>query len=166
MLAESGAQNATLEVAQSLAEFVQVWKSEPTFSFHIISPMFEREQRLNALLAVAEALNLNVIAKRFLEVVFKRDRVTILPEIIQAYQELAEKQAGIVHVQIQTARNVEDHERSEIEQRLKTKIPGNLVFEWGIDPGLLGGMVVLYEGKILDTSLVSRLNQLAEELQA
>ena len=165
MVAASGAPDPTLEISRSLTDFVEVWENEPSFSFHIISPMFEQEQRLNALLAVARALNLDEIAQRFLKVVFERDRITALADIVDAYRELAEKKAGIVHVRVKTATSLDDQERFEIEARLRSKIQGILVFEWVVDPDLLGGLVVLYEGKILDASLSTKFNQLFEVLQ-
>ena len=165
MLGVADISQASLQVADQLSNVAQAWKEAPELSYYVISPMYPHEERLKALLAVAESLGVSDIGKRFLSVVFQRDRINSLPDIISAYKELAEKAAGIVHVNIKTAMPIDDNEKSHIEGVAKQKISENSIFCWEVDPTILGGMIMMFNGKVLDGSLSGKLSKLEETLK-
>ena len=164
LLGEGGIDQASLAMAQELTAFVQIWKTDTQLSYYLLSPMYPEEERRRALLAVAQSCGLQELSRKFLAVIFDRNRLLALPEIILAFGELAERQAGLVRVEVKVAREVSAEEREQIELRLQQKIGGQTVFTWKIAPEILGGMVVVYEGKILDGSVSGRLTKLAEDL--
>ncbi|MCC6932890.1 MAG: ATP synthase F1 subunit delta [Deltaproteobacteria bacterium] len=166
MIGEAGINDVSIAMAGELGEFSRAWKSDPQLSYYLLSPMYPEEQRKQALLAVAQSCGLQELSRKFLAVIFERNRLVALPEIIEAFAELAKRQAGLVPVEIKIAREIDSAEHSNIEQRLQSKITGKAVFSWQIKPELLGGMIVVYDGKILDGSVSGRLARLAEDLTA
>lgn len=152
------------EQAISLKNLANVWQSNKDFSEAILNPMFKSDDREKALMRIAASCGCEDIVQKFLRVVFKRDRIAALVEISEAFFGLVEIACGIVDVEVILSKSVSEQEEREIEQSLSSKIPGILKFRWVIDKSILGGMVVKYQGQILDGSLSGRLERLEEGL--
>ncbi|HQH28403.1 MAG TPA: ATP synthase F1 subunit delta, partial [Oligoflexia bacterium] len=124
-----------------------------------------RGDRLRALLRLAAQDSLPDVLLRGLSVVFENDRIAALPEIARAFSDIADRDAGVVGVAVTVARDVEQYEVQQIEARLRQQIDGDLRFEWKVNPELIGGMVVRYQGKVVDGSLSSRLDLIESKLK-
>ncbi len=166
LLAVGGEGQSPRAVADALQAFVTEWWSSPLLAEAVQNPMFEKEQRLQALRAVAGKAGLSDIATRFIQVVFERDRVAALPQIVQTFSELADEKDGIVKVKVITAQSVAQDEKHSVEESLRRKIKGSLVFHWAEDPAILGGMLVSYGAKVLDGSLRGKLERIERRLMA
>jgi F-type H+-transporting ATPase subunit delta len=55
-------------------------------------------------------------------------------------------------------------ERNALESKLRAKFGRDLAFAYQVDPALLGGVIVKVGDKIIDGSLASKLNAMAETL--
>ena len=163
-LGQGGAPSPAQVVAGQLLEFSATWESQKEFSGTIINPMFDKNERLAALLAIANQAGLPDIAKRFLRVVFERDRIIALPGIARAFSEAADSASGVVHVQLVVARELSEDERRSTEGGLSQRIGGNVQFVWSVEPEVIGGMVVSYDGKVLDGSVRGRLERIERRL--
>jgi F-type H+-transporting ATPase subunit delta len=153
------------KVAASLGQFARLWEEQPELSGSMLNPMFDRHDRLNALLKVAEQLAMPEVVKRTLRVIYEHERAALIPQIAAAFARLADSAAGVVPVEITVARAVAGDEVHNIEQHLRGTVAGDLRFTWLIDPSLIGGMIVKYQGKVVDGSLNSRLEQIERKLR-
>jgi len=151
-------------IAVALSGFAQAWQDEKEFSGSILNPMFKKGQRLKALLELAKHAGLSDVSQRFLVVVFERDRIAALPEIVAAFSKQADKAAGVVQVEVTVARDLEQNESQQIEQSLGEQIEGELEFSWNVDQALIGGMLVRYGGCVLDGSVSGRLDRIEKKL--
>lgn len=161
-----GSPTPAQRVAQSLEQFAEIWRQSPELSRSMLNPMFDKDERLKALHEVARAAGMPDVALRLLTVVFERDRIQIFDQIVEAFKNLADSAAGVVHVQVALARGISDDERGKIEETLRHKIGGSLRFAWSVDPELLGGMVIRYSGKVVDGSLQGRLERMERMMMA
>jgi hypothetical protein len=66
--------------------------------------------------------------------------------------------------QVTSAVALTPDERRALEQKLRAKFGRDLVFEYRLDPGLLGGVVAKVGDKIIDGSLAARLNAMQAAL--
>ena len=151
-------------VSRSLDGFAEVWKNQGELSETIINPMFEKQQRLAALMQVALLAEMPEVARDFLKLVFEHDRIRALPEIAGAFRGLADEAAGVVQVSVITAKDLAEDEAQEIEHNLRSSIAGQLVLSWQVDEQILGGVIVRFGGKVLDGSLRGRLERIRHEL--
>lgn len=161
---------APLTTAQKLAaeleQFAGIYHRDERLASALLNPMFEKGERKNALVAIARTSGLSDVLVRFLDVCFERDRIAHLPEIAAAFREAADRAAGVLQVEVTTAREVGADERRAIEQGLVTQLKGSPRFTWKVDAAILGGMVVRYAGKVLDGSLGGRLARIETRLQS
>lgn len=61
---------------------------------------------------------------------------------------------------IQSAQELTDAEKSEIRQKLEKKYGTGLIFEWHIDPSLIGGIKMRVGDDLIDGSISSRIDRL------
>lgn len=151
--------------ADSLEAFASLWQSRE-LQAAMLNPMFSKEDRRKVVVALARQIKAPEIVERFLSVLVDRDRLLGVVEICTAFREEINRSLGVVEVVVQTARSVSDSEKAEIQAMLGQKIKGDLSLSWEVDPTLIGGMVLRYQGNVLDGSIKGRLERLEGELQA
>lgn len=152
------------KIATQLTSFVGLWNESKELRDVVLNPMFDKGQRQSAFLTLSAMSGIDDILNRFLTVVFEKDRVICLPEIAEAFANLAAEKANTVAVSVKVARNISSDETKELERSLGQHIPGNLQFSWSIDPAILGGVLVEYKGKILDGTLSGKLERIEKAL--
>ena len=163
-LGKSGEPSPAQQLASGLRSFAMLWLEERELSSSLLNPMFPKNERLRALLALAEHAALPQIARNFLRVVFERDRIAVFPEIAQAFALLADEAAAVVRVKVTVAREIPGEEVRSIQLDLRHRIPGKPEFSWAVEPAILGGLIVEYAGKVLDGSLSGQLNRIERKL--
>lgn len=159
-LGGTGSPTPAQELAEELQRLATLWTEDAQLPLFILSPMFEAEERRNALLEVGRLAGLRDLGLRFLRVLFERDRTAALPEIAVAFAELADEAAGVVKVKVTTARPVGAEEVREVEAMLASSIRGKTVFSWEVDTTILGGIVVQYGGRVIDGSVTGQLERM------
>ncbi len=163
-LGTSGSPTPAQQAADELKQFSSVWEKDQELSSVLLSPMFAREQRITALESVVKEAGLSEITRKFLKVVFQRDRISALPEIAEAFSVVADKAASVVRVTVSTSREIDKVEAQGIEKAVAGKVGGSPEFTWNVDPKLLGGLVIEYAGQIFDGSLSGQLGKIEKEL--
>jgi F-type H+-transporting ATPase subunit delta len=165
-MGSQGSPTPAQQIAGSLSELAEVWKNQDSFRSAILNPMFDKTQRASALESIAKKEQVSDIVVRFIRLVFERDRIAFLPEIAESFADLANSAASVVKVEVTVAREIAGDESSQIEQSLSQHIAGSLEFDWKIDPEILGGMLVKYQGKVLDGSLHGRIQRIEKRLMS
>jgi len=161
---KDGSPTPAQKLAHDLKAIAAEWEKNPELRALLLNPMFERAKRAEALLSVLRQSGVGQLEQRFFAMLFERDRISALPEIIGDFAELADSAAGLVPVEITTARQISADEVQEIEAALRQRIDGKVNFRWNVEPELLGGIVVKFHGKVLDGSLSGRLSQMERSL--
>ena len=162
----AGSPTPAQQVAAGLGSFADLWRTDRELASSMLNPMFAKDERAAALARLTKEIGLSEVAQRFLNLVFEKDRIVALPEIVDAFVGLADGAAGVVQVQVTVAKELLEQESRDIEARLSQKIGGSLEFSWSVDPKILGGMVVSYSGKVLDGSLGGRLARIERRLMS
>ena len=162
--AKPGDAKAALSVAAEMQEFSRVWQTNKQLVFFMLNPACPKQERISALIKIAEAGGMSEISKNFLKVVFERNRIAGIVQIIAAYRTLVEKLTSLTRIKIETAREVGGDEKRGYEEKLRGKISGDLVFEWSVKKELLGGMIISYSGKVFDGSIKGQFERLEEKM--
>lgn len=150
--------------AAELRSFSNLWQQEKDLEKYLLNPLYRKNERRTALVEVAKRAGFSDLAQRFVGVLFDRDRLLALSEISRTFSELADREAGVVRVSVSVARAISDSEKQEIKSRLLSQIKGQLELSWEEDSSLLGGIVVRYQGKVLDGSVSGRLERIEKNL--
>ena len=96
----------------------------------------------------------------FLAAVIQRGRQGLLPQIGEAYQELADQHFNRVHASVTTAREADAALRSAVTERLSKAIGKTVVAHFHSDAAIVGGVIVRFGDRVLDGSLRRRIQTL------
>ena len=159
--ASSGVEGALEEFRSFLDD---VLNRNPEFRSILLSNVVSRDDKMG-IIERAIAPHGSPLFVNFLRVLARHDRLDLLPAILDESQRQWELQAGRRRVYVTTARPLSDSSRERIIQQLRESMHFEPIIEARVEPALVGGMVVQIGDTIYDTSLRTRLRQLAKRLQ-
>jgi len=119
----------------------------------------DKARLLSDKLGNVEPLMLNLV---FL--LITRGGFRMLADIAGEYQRLLDGYYNIERASVTTAVPLDDEDKKRLGEQLSEIIGKKVIFEQTVDPGLIGGVVVRVEGKLLDGSVRGRLEALKREL--
>lgn len=151
-------------VASELEQLAQLWSSNLELSTSLQNPFFSKEDRMKSLQQVLQASQVSDVLRKFVSIVFERDRIKAIAEMSEIFSQRVEAAAGLMHVQVTVAREPGADEKSTIESSISERLQGKVEYKWSVDPTILGGLVVEYGGHVLDGSVSGRLDRLEKEL--
>ena len=101
--------------------------------------------------------SLGEITYRFLHLLLEKRRITILPEVVRAFEILWREEHDEVLVSVITAAELGSSLKEEIARNLGARTEKRPVITWHIDASLIGGIQVRWPDRIEDSSLRRKL---------
>lgn len=103
---------------------------------------------------------------KFLQVVNRKDRLSELPTILVAFQELLDQAAGKQAVSITVAQELSGDALGAVREQLASALSKDVSVEQSVDASLIGGVVVKIGDRLIDGSVSTRLKTLKTKLVA
>lgn len=100
----------------------------------------------------------------FLNVLIEKHRIAYLTEILGETIRLIKEEAGIVTAKVITASPMSAADQQSLIAKLSTITKKTIAVETRVDPGILGGVIVILGDTIIDGSIQHHLRQLREQL--
>lgn len=94
----------------------------------------------------------------------ENDRLSACPEIAKQFDQLKSHAEQKIRVKITSATPVEPDLAETLGASLQRRLGRNVELALEVDPGLIGGAVIEAEDKVIDASVRSRLERLADRL--
>jgi len=157
--------NAEDAFAEQLRALAQVVGQSPDLRTLLADPAFSREQRQQALDAIAGSLNLAPPVANLARLLIDRERATDLGQIAQIYGELDDERSGRARAQVRAATPLSPEQLREIEGALSKAMRKAVTVEARVDPQLLGGAVAQVGSFLFDGSIKGQLRELRRELK-
>ena len=161
-------EDALTEWAEALSARAQVVADQNARAF-LSRPDLDNEARVDFVSAIgvqagaAEFLN-SSRGQNFLRLLAENDRFSALPDIAERFNGLKARAENTVKVTLVTARDADADVADKIAKALERKLGRTVELKFEIDESLLGGAVVRAEDMVIDGSVRTRLQQLAEAL--
>ena len=151
-------------IHQQLVHFSRVLAECRELKELLESPAFRVEERQSVLEQLLKRLHLDPPLDRFLNALVTNRRLELIEDIAALFQELTDREAGIVRVKVASARPLEPEQRRALESALSRAVSGTVIIEERREPGLLAGIKVEINHLTVDGSLRSKLESLHERL--
>jgi F-type H+-transporting ATPase subunit delta len=164
-VASQGEAQGVLALRDELRAFAQTLDSHPQLRQALAHPTLAAEQKRRVVLALAEAASLTPLAKRLLELLSSRDRLALLPDVVEAYAELANAAQGVVAAEAISATPLAAEHKHALEAALKGAA-ASVELRTRVEPAILGGLVVRAFGRTYDGSVREQLAALRRRLAA
>ncbi|MER3421839.1 MAG: ATP synthase F1 subunit delta [Nitrospiraceae bacterium] len=140
-----------------LNQLAQAIGQNPPLQYVLVSPAFSPNEKQEILSALRERLGCPPIMDRFLEQLVKKTRLALLPEIAEKFGALADQQKGIQHVQVTSAKPMNQTEQDNLRRRLRDVLRRDVDIEFHVEPSLLSGLQIRIDGTVFDSTVRNRL---------
>ena len=157
----AGVENALEELASFLDDALG---RHPQFADILLSGIVNRDEKVG-LIDRAVVPHASPVLGSFLRVLARKDRLELLPLILDDARVQHERRSGRCRVQLASARPLSESALERIQDRLRRSLPFEPVLDTRTDPALLGGLVIQVEDTVYDSSLRTRLRQLRGRLR-
>ena len=147
-----------------LSALGEVFKADRRLLKVIAAPQIPDEDKHKLVRTVLAGASEAVL--HFMLFVIDKGRTEHIPRIIEMYGQLLDEARGVVEADITSAVTLDDDEVSRIVQKLE-KLSGKKVrHSVQVDPEILGGVIVIIGGEIIDQSVRHDLSRLRDSLSA
>ena len=103
--------------------------------------------------------------RNFIKLLAENDRLGILPEIHQVYEELRADAEKTIEAELISAFEVDDEQRQKITDALSRRLQREVVLNCTVDQSLIGGVIVRAGDLVIDGSARGKLAQLTQTLR-
>jgi F-type H+-transporting ATPase subunit delta len=114
---------------------------------------------------LAKAGPLTTALEKLLLMLADRDRLILLPDLVEAYRDRLMQHLQVVSAELTTAVPLPDERRAAIERSLAKATGRTVVLSARVDPAIIGGAVTRVGSTVYDGSIVRQLERLKEQLE-
>tara|TARA_B100001175_G_scaffold255821_1_gene223782 strand:- start:98 stop:655 length:558 start_codon:yes stop_codon:yes gene_type:complete len=124
------------------------------------SPLVNSDEKLNILLKIFSKSNLNNLTETFFKVLNNNKRISKLISIILQFKKINSEKRGDITADVTSANELSEEEKSNITNQLKNSLGQKLSLNFDVDNDIIGGLIVKVGSKMIDTSIVNKINKL------
>jgi len=151
-----------LEAVESdLAKLKAMLEESADLRTLVSSPLYSRKEQSDAITKVASEGGLSDLTNKFLGVLAANRRLSALPAILVDFDKLAAEHRGEVTAEVVSARALTKKQLGDLEKKLKLAIGRDVAIDASVDESLLGGLKVKVGSRMVDSSLKTKLDNLA-----
>ncbi|HXH07180.1 MAG TPA: ATP synthase F1 subunit delta [Vicinamibacterales bacterium] len=160
--------DADLErVEGELAAFVDLLGRHEALARALLHPTVPAARKRAAVAALLDRDgSISPAVGRLLLLLAERDRLRLLPQILEAYRERLLAHRRIVRAEVVTAMALPEDRRQALEAGLAAATGLRVAMDVRVDPSIVGGVVARIGSTIYDGSVVRQLERLRERLAA
>jgi len=152
-------------VAASLATLKAALAESADLKALTRSPLVGRDAAAKAIAAVAGVLGTDELTTRTLGVLAQNRRLAQLPNLIRAFETLLSAHKGETRAEVTSAFPLTKTQQTALAKQLKLRTGRDMALDLSVDPAIMGGLIVKMGSQMIDSSLRTRLNTLAQAMR-
>ncbi len=165
-LGERAAQAGVIDrVDQDISLISESLKGSRELTGIFESPIVSREKKADVFRALFTG-KIDDVTLRFLHVLVEKRREDLFPAIVHAYQELRDKELGVLGVSARTALSLSSEDEKALAASLEKLTGKKIRLTAKVDATLLGGIVIRVGDTVYDASVSNQLATLRVRLEA
>jgi F-type H+-transporting ATPase subunit delta len=147
--------NTVAETEMALRDALSYLRGHSDLRWTLRDVLVSHEVRKQILREVMAALHTGVVG--LLEVMVEREEIQLLSAVVDSYADIADREAGVVVVDVTTAVPLDDALRASLSQRIAATLDRSVALRQKVDERIMGGIVIGVNGKVLDASVATQL---------
>lgn len=128
------------------------------------TPVISHTMRSTIISDVLKGYSISQDSKNFLTLLSEKNRIAVLPAIVESYQALCDEAQGLLRGTVSSAAPLAEGQHQSLEQRLAERLGKKVTLTFVANPNLIGGVTVKIGGYVFDDSVDSHLKRLNEKL--
>ena len=155
--ASAEGQERVLTVRDQLEQVVFLYRGNADLRDAFDEIAYTAEQRRTIAQGVFEGFD--PLLASVLSVMAERQDFSELSQINNAFAALIDERLGLAVVDVKTVVELDDELRTLISEKVAADLGKSVVLREHVDPSILGGIIMSTQGKRIDASIVSKLEQ-------
>lgn len=139
--------------------------SDAQFGAYIQDPKVDANDLQDTFLKVCGD-KLSASGQNLIKILVEYSRLSVLPAISSAFEELKAEDEGVLEAQIITAVKPSAAETKDLVKKLETKFGKKVSATVAVDPEIIGGIKIIVGDTVIDASVKGQLQDLAYTLAA
>ena len=152
-------------VSRSLDSLEQALAQSPDLAQLVSSPLIGRASAGKAFAGLSGLLGLDPLTGNFIGVLAKNGRLGELKPVIRMVRRLAAEHRGETSAEVISARPLNDGQVAALKTQIKKRAGRDVTIDAKVDPDILGGIIVRLGSQMIDASIRTKLNTLAQAMK-
>lgn len=150
-------------IGEQLRTLQQSFRQEPDFVRLLASPSIPKAERCQILDSFRG--NVHPYVVNFLKILTEKGYIRYFSDCCDAFTALSDKDSGILRVTAVTAVPMSPAQEQKLIQKLSSSTGLTVVMQHRLDPAVLGGIRLDYDGQRLDDTVAHRLQAIRDLLK-
>ena len=155
--------NVLKSYLNELENVLEIYDSSEDLRRVLILPTINTDMKKSILSDVLKD-NVSDNIKKLLYLLIDENRFNAFPTIIYCFEEEINKLNNLLNVEVTSVIDLDDDIKNKLEDKLKYKLNKDISVDYQTNPALLGGLIIKYDGKTIDLSLNSKLENVKKQL--
>ena len=151
------------EVYGELRDLEDLYRGSKELSTFLNSPKVDRGEKKDLVRKVLGP-QFSDLTRQFLELLVDKNREVLIPYLAGEFKEILDDLHNRIDVDVTSAVPLPEDLQDRLKGTLSRLLDKEVLLHPKIDPGILGGIVVRVEDKIIDGSVKGRLEDLRKKL--
>jgi len=155
--------NSAAATGEELRDLRQVIDTNPDFAQVLSSPAISSEERGKLIHNVFDGRASHLMLN-FLGLANENGRLSLLPAIAGAYDDLLDQQQGKVEVDVTVAQWLNNDQLESVRQKVSDALKRDAVVHQYEDPAIIGGLILRVQDQLIDGSVRAQLAAMRRRL--
>jgi F-type H+-transporting ATPase subunit delta len=151
-------------VDEQLASFVDLFRQNPALEKVMLNPAVPTPRKRAAMVELAAQAQVSPILSKLLVLLAGRDRLVLLPDMLDAYRERLLDHEHVVRAEVTTATPLPADRAQAVERALAQATGRTVRLGTRVDPSIIGGVVARVGDTIYDGSVTTQLQKIKKRL--
>jgi F-type H+-transporting ATPase subunit delta len=156
---------AVSAVEASLGQVQAALSGSSDFAALTTNAAISRDDAKKAVAAIAKAMKLDALTAKTLGVLAENRRLAETGPVAKAFTALAAADRGEMTAEVTSAHPLSAAQTKAIAAKLKERVGRDVAISAKVDPAILGGLTVKIGSTLIDNSIQTRLNTLAQAMK-
>jgi len=151
-------------VERDLAAFVSLTEGHPQLARALINPAVPAQRKTALVDELLKRSPVQPVLGKLLHLLAGRDRLVLLPDMLEEYRRRLMDLQGIVRAEVTSAVPLRAGAAQAIERALAARTGRTVAMTTRVDPGILGGAVARIGSVVYDGSVKRQLEKMKDSL--
>jgi F-type H+-transporting ATPase subunit delta len=151
-------------IEQELAQFVELFKEHPALEHVLLNPMIPVPRKQAAVSELTARLQMSSVLAKLVGLLAARDRLVLLPDLLEAFGERVLDYQKVVRAEVTTAESLSGDRTQAFERGLARLTGRSVKLSTKVDPSIIGGVVARIGSTVYDGSVTTQLKKMRQRL--
>jgi|SRR5262245_18093183 len=152
------------QIERELADFTALLDAQPLLKKVLLNPAVPVPRKRAAVADLTSRAKLAPVVSKLLVLLAERDRLILLPDLVDAYRSRLADYRQIVRAEVTTAAPLAPERVQQIQKSLADVTGRSVALQTRVDPAIVGGVVAKVGSVVYDGSVTRQLEKLKDRL--